>query len=259
MKLGLNGKTALITASANGIGRETAKAFLQEGATVFINGRDEKRLLKVQEELTGEYGDARVYSVCGDAANEKVIRMIHDRIEEKCGKLDILVPNLGRGKPISENKLDMDEWQCMMEVNLFSAVKLINRFYDLLRLGNNPSITMLSSIAALEKLNAPYAYAASKSSILALIKYLSDDYAKDNIRVNGVIPGNIYFEGGRWEELLDLDRTGTEEYIRNNVPLKRFGKPEEIANAIIFLASECSLFTTGSTLVVDGGQRRGWE
>lgn len=259
MKLGINGKTALITASANGIGRETAKAFLQEGAIVFINGRDEKRLLEAQEELSREYGEDRVYSVCGDAASEKVICDMHDLIEAKYGKLDILVPNLGRGKPISDNRLEMEEWQYMMEVNLFSAVKLIDKFQDLLRMGTNPCITMLSSIAALEKLSAPYAYAASKSSILALIKYLSDDYAKDNIRVNGVIPGNIYFEGGRWEELLAADRTGTEAYIRSNVPLKRFGRPEEIASAIVFLASECSLFTTGSTLVVDGGQRRGWE
>lgn len=259
MNLGLNGKIALITASTNGIGRETAKAFLQEGATVFINGRNEKRLSEVQEELSGEYGDERVYSVCGDAANEKVICEIHDLIEAKYGKLDILVPNLGRGKPISKNRLEVDEWQYMMEVNLFSAVKLIDKFQNLLRRGDNPSITMISSITALEKLSAPYAYAASKSSILALIKYLSDDYAKDNIRVNGVIPGNVYFEGGRWEELLDADRTGTEAYIRSNVPLKRFGKPEEIASAIAFLASECSLFTTGATLVVDGGQRRGWE
>ena len=257
MNLGIEGKVALVTASTNGIGRETAKAFLQEGAIVFINGRDEKKLLKMREELGGEYGDKRVYFVCGDAADENTICSLYDLIEAEYGRLDILVPNLGSGKPISENRLDVDEWQYMMELNLFSAVKLINKFRSLLMQGNNPSITMLSSIAALEKLNAPYAYAAAKASILTLIKYLSDEYAKDNIRVNGVIPGNIFFKGGRWEELLVADRAKTEDYIRNNVPLKRFGRPEEIANAIAFLASECSLFTTGSTLVVDGGQRRG--
>lgn len=258
MKLGLNGKIAFITASANGIGREIAKAFLREGAIVFINGRDEKRLLGLQEELCREYGEERVYSGCGDITNESVIGDIHNLIEEKYGRLDVLVPNLGSGKPICENRLAIEEWQYMMEVNLFSSVRLINKFLDLLRKGINPSITMISSIAALEKGNAPYAYAAAKSSVLSLIKYLSNDYAKDNIRVNGVIPGNIYFAGGRWEELLNADKGGTEAYIRENVPLKRFGRPEEIANAVVFLASECSLFTTGSTLVVDGGQRRGW-
>lgn len=259
MNLGIEGKIVLITASTNGIGKETAKAFLQEGAIVFINGRDEKKLFKVQEELNRPYGDKRVHAILGDAARETVICEMHDLIEAKYGKLDILVPNLGSGKPIGENRLQIDEWQYMMDVNLFSAVKLIDKVQDLLRRGNNPSVVMLSSIVALEKMSAPYAYAASKSSVLALIKYLSDDYAKDNIRVNGVVPGNIYFSGGRWEELRNADRTKTEEYIRSNVPLKRFGKPEEIASAIVFLASECSLFTTGSALVVDGGQRRGWE
>lgn len=258
MNLGIKGKVALITASTNGIGRETARVFLQEGAIVILNGRDEKKLSIIRKEFSREYGQENVYSICGDASSEEVICEMRDFVENKFGKLDILVPNLGSGKPISEDKLELDEWQYMMEVNLFSAIKLISRVKNLLCLGENPSVTMLSSITALDRLSAPYAYAASKSSILTLIKYLSDDFAGDNIRVNGVIPGNVYFKEGRWEEILAENRMKTEEYIRNNVPLKRFGKPEEIANAIVFLASECSLFTTGSTLVIDGGQRRSW-
>ena len=90
-----------------------------------------------------------------------------------------------------------------------------------------------------------------------MTKYLSDDYASKNIRVNCVIPGNIMFAGGRWEELMMLDKGGTEEYIQKNVPMKRFGQPREIASVIVFLASVSASFITGTSLVVDGGQKRG--
>lgn len=257
MELGLKDKVVFITASTNGVGKETARVFLQEGAAVFLNGRNEERVARVQGELTAKFGAARVCSIIGDATDTAVVQRMCESVQKQFGRLDVLVPNLGTGKPIGSERMALAEWEYMMEVNVYSAVKLIEQFHGLLVKGKNPCVVMLSSIAALEKLSAPYAYAAAKSSILALIRYLSKDYAKENIRVNGVVPGNIFFQGGRWEELLREDKEGTEAYIRNNVPMQRFGTPEEIAKAIVFLASECSLFTTGATLVVDGGQRRG--
>lgn len=257
MELGLKDKIVLITASSNGIGRATAELFLQEGAVVFVNGRDETKLLKVQDEFTEKYGKERIHIFCGDVTDAIVIDEIYEHIGNRYGKLDVLVTNLGTGKPIEENRLAIDEWQHMMNINVYSAVRAVDKGYELLKKGDNPCIVMLSSIVAFEKINAPYAYAAAKASVLTLVKYLSKDYAQDNIRVNGVAPGNVLFEGGRWEELIKENTVGVTNYINNNVPLQRFGKAEEIANAIVFLASECSLFTTGETLVVDGGQRRG--
>lgn len=115
---------------------------------------------------------------------------------------------------------------------------------------------MLSSLAAYNRISAPYAYAAAKQAISVFSKYLSDDYAKKNIRVNSVVPGNVYYKGGRWEELVKQDEIGVKEYIENSVPLKRFATPDEIADAILFLASECASFITGTSLIVDGGQNR---
>ena len=257
MELGLKDKIVLITASTNGIGKATAELFLQEGAVVFINGRDDTKLLKVQEEFAGKYGKGKIHIFCGDVSDGRVIDDVCEYIEKMYGKLDILVSNLGTGKPVEKNRLAISEWQHMMNINVYSAVKVIDKGYELLKKGDNPCIIMLSSIVAFEKMNAPYAYAAAKASVLTLVKYLSKDYAKDNIRVNGVAPGNVLFEGGRWEELMKENIVEVTNYIKNNVPLQRFGRAEEIASAIVFLASERSLFTTGETLVVDGGQKRG--
>ena len=116
---------------------------------------------------------------------------------------------------------------------------------------------MISSLAACDRIEAPYAYAAAKEGVKVLTKYLADDYAERNVRVNCVIPGNVLFPGGRWEELMERDRSGTEKYIRENVPLRRFAKPEEVAAAVVFLASDRASFITGTSIIVDGGQKRG--
>ena len=159
--------------------------------------------------------------------------------------------------PIGSHRMEIIEWEKGFDINLFSAVKLIQEFDDMWVQQEGGSIVMISSLAACERIGAPYAYAAAKEGIRVLTKYLSDDYAVRNIRVNCVIPGNVFYHGGRWEELLNQDREGIEKYIQENVPLKRFAKPEEVADAIVFLASERAAFITGTSLLVDGGQKRG--
>ena len=156
----------------------------------------------------------------------------------------------GRGIGVCE------EWEKSFDINLFSTVKLVQAFDGLWNEERGGSIVMLSSLAAYNRISAPYAYAAAKQGISVFSKYLSDDYAKRNIRVNSVVPGNVFYKGGRWEELVKRDETGVKEYIENSVPLKRFASPDEIANAIVFLASDCASFITGTSLVVDGGQNR---
>ena len=256
MNLGLEKKIVLITASSAGIGKATAMAFLQEGAIVILNGRNRERLKEVQCKLGEEFGKERVWAFCGDACEDNIIKEFKEYVKSKWGRLDILVPNIGTGKPTGEGKLSISEWQFMMEKNLFGTVSLIHEFEELLCAGKNASIILVSSIAAYERGNAPYAYAAAKRGLLALNKYLAGDFARKNIRINCVVPGNIYFPGGRWEELYQKDSEGVSRFIKENVPLNRFGSPEEIASSIVFLASEKSMFTSGAELVVDGGQKR---
>lgn len=256
MDLGLAGKKVLITASSGGIGFATADSFLREGADVLLNGRNEEKLLQSYGILQQKYGTGRVYYFTGDMTQETVIIQCRDYVQKVWKKIDVLVPNLGSGKPISESRLDIKEWKAHIDVNLLSAVQVIRVLMELLPSGSNGSIILLSSITACERMNAPYAYAAAKNAVRTLCNYLAGDLADKAIRVNCVVPGNIFFPGGRWEELYNADKGGTEKYINTTVPMKRFGKPEEIADAIVFLASERAGFITGAELVIDGGQKR---
>ena len=115
---------------------------------------------------------------------------------------------------------------------------------------------LMASIAGVEALETPLPYAAAKAAVIALAKGLARDLASQAIRVNAIAPGNILAPGGPWEQRLQRDRAAVEAYIAREVPLRRFGTPEEIADAVAFLVSERASFITGTCLVADGGQTR---
>lgn len=257
MDLKLANKVVFISASGQGIGLSTAETFLQEGARVLINDVNDKRLKKTYRSLTKKYGD-RVDYYTGDASDTEVLSKIRGHISKKWKKVDILVANLGSGKPSTKEMLDIPEWNRLLDVNLLSALKLIKYFLPDLRKESGGAIVMTSSIAGIQRSPAPFAYSAAKTSIISFVKNISVELAKDNIRINAVAPGNIYFKGGRWDEIIHKNPDISKNYIKNDVPMKRFGSPDEIANAIVFLSSEKSSFTTGTCLVVDGGETKGY-
>ena len=119
---------------------------------------------------------------------------------------------------------------------------------------NKGSIVFISSIASLKDLGAPLGYASSKLSLNYYSKFLANELAKYEVRVNNVIPGNIYFEGGNWDKKIKKNPKKIKKMIKNQVPLERFGKPEEIANLVTFLLSSKASFMTGAEIVIDGGQ-----
>ena len=253
MDLGLKGKRVFITASTGGIGLATSEAFLREGSHVIINGRNEKKLYSEMKRLKSTY-DADVDCVCGDMTKNEDIRAAAEQMEAKYGSLDVFVANLGSGKPESENPLEVSEWERFYDINVVGAVELSNCLHNLLKRGNEPCVTFLSSVVAREAALAPVGYAAAKSSVRVFSKYLSRMWVDDGIRVNCVLPGNVYFKGGRWEQLRDKGPNGVYDYINTAVPMRRFGKPEEIADTILFLSSRRAGFITGAEIVVDGGQ-----
>lgn len=253
MKLELEGKRVFISGSTQGIGLKIAEKFLDEGAIVMLNGRQEDKLRTIEQILQKKYSE-RVFSSCADLTTNTGTKEAVEMISHSFSGLDIYVANLGNGKPQTKNYLDTDEWERLYRINVLSNVALLDKLRPLLKGGQGANVVMVSSIVAREKSSAPYGYAAAKSAVLTLTKYLSKDWASDGIRVNCVVPGNIYFEGGRWQELESLDREAVRNYINTEVPMRRFGYPEEIADSVLFLASSRASFITGATLTIDGGQ-----
>lgn len=256
MDTGLAGKKAVITASTDGIGYATARRFLEEDALVLINGRNESKAREKRELLEKDFGRGRVFLYIGDATSECCIREMRLYAEKVFGNIDCIVANAGSGKPTAQSNLDLEGWKKSFDINLFGTVRLMQEFDSLWDKDTGGSVVAVSSLAAYNRISAPYAYAAAKQSVSVFAKYLSDDYAKRRIRVNSIVPGNVYYEGGRWDELVRSDEEGVMTYIEKSVPMKRFGYPGEIADAIVFLASDRASFINGATLAVDGGQSR---
>lgn len=131
MKTELAGKKVIITASTNGIGYASARMFLEEGAFVMLNGRNKDILQSRCSALKREFGDERVSYFCGDATKEKDIIELKNCVQKLYGKIDCLVANVGSGRPLTEDKLDLNEWENSFQINLFSSVKLIHVFHEM--------------------------------------------------------------------------------------------------------------------------------
>lgn len=256
MDLGLDEKVAFIAGSSRGIGLSIARAFLREGANVIITGRDQLALNEGAEALIAQFGAERVLVLQGDLTDSGQIQEALDRSIDIFGGLDAVVANVGSGTARSGWQLDQQDWESALRVNLLGSMNLASAALAHLMERRGGSLTYTSSIAGYEAINAPVAYSAAKAALLSGMKNLSRLAGSSGVRINAVAPGNIIFPGGSWERKLSERPEFFERYIQAEVPLQRFGRPDEIADAVVFLASERASFITGACLVVDGGQTR---
>ena len=255
MELGLDDKVAFVAGSSRGIGLSIAQAFLREGARVVITGRDGDRLAGAWQQLARAFSPERVLSIRGDMTDRQDIeRALNETIDVHHG-VDAVVANVGSGTARTGWQLSEQDWQESLNINLLGGMALASAATPHL-IARGGSLTFISSITGAEALSAPVPYSASKAAVLSAMKNLSRILGSDGVRVNAVAPGNILFPGGTWERRLAERRGFFEEYIRSEVPLQRFGRPEEIADAVVFLASDRARFITGACLTVDGGQTR---
>jgi len=257
MDLGLRDQTVFISGSSRGIGRAIADRFLSEGSRVTVTGRTAASLTETRDNLAAEHGPDQVFSFLGDLTTGAVIEAALTAADTHWGGLDHVVANLGDGRSIDGWQIGDAEWSRMMNLNFDSAVGLIEAAVPRLADRESATITVIGSIAGREALGAPLAYSSAKAALHAYTAALSRTLGPDGIRVNCVAPGNILVPGGSWEATLASDRQGVESYIATDVPLRRFGRPEEIADLTAFLASSRASFITGACLVADGGQTRG--
>lgn len=240
----LNGKVAIVTGATSGIGQACAEMFAQHGATVVLVGRSQEKGIKIENSIKSD-GHRASYICCDITQETQVIEMINTVIKEY-GQIDILFNNAGTFLPSVEiERLDYESWKETFDVNLngfflvtkYARPSLIKSKGVIL---NNASIAGMHSYA----IGRAYAYSASKAAVIQFTRMMAKNYAEEGIRVNAISPGIVWtpMMHGR-DPKLYIDR----------IPMKRIGKPEDVAKVALFLVSDESGYITGVNIPIDGG------
>ena len=253
MELGLNGKVAIVTGASRGIGRSIALGLAAEGCRLGICARGAERL----EQTAGEVraAGAEVLALPVDATDASALEQFVAAVGERYGRIDILVNNVGGGgKDLFAETTDED-WAGAFDLTLWPAIRASRLVVPWMERQGRGAIVMISSIFGREWGGRP-AYNVVKAAENALAKSMARQYAAKGIRVNAVAPGSIIFPGGSWQRRVDENPERLAEFVRNELPLGRFGYPEEVANVVTFLVSDAASLMIGACVNVDGGQSR---
>ena len=255
MNLHLKNKRVLVTGSSRGIGLSVAKGFLNENADVVLTSRNQSDLEVLASELKKDFESRKVLAFSCDFTNPKDVSRLRDFIVKSWNGLDILIANVGSGKSVTDAIAEKKHFDTVFMENFESAVNVSREFLPLIE-ESKGNILFISSIAGMEIIGAPTDYSVAKAAVVSFSKNLAWKVAKNNVRVNCISPGNIFFKGGTWEEKINEDADRVKKLIDATVPMERFGKPEEITSSVLFLCSDQASFITGCVLCVDGGQTR---
>ncbi|WP_144510844.1 SDR family NAD(P)-dependent oxidoreductase [Bacillus sp. FJAT-22090] len=241
----LTDKVAIVTGGASGIGEATVRLFAEEGAKVVIADFSQ-RGKSISEELNTKGQDTLFVET--DVTSEDQIKHMISETVNKYGRLDIMYANAGVADDAPAHELSYEKWKRTIDINL-SGVFLSDKYAieQFLKQGTGGVIVNAGSIHSFVSLPNPTAYSAAKGGVKLLTQNLCTAYAKDGIRINAICPG--YIE----TPLLAAVDSQTKEYLASLHPQGRLGKPEEIAKAVLFLASDDASFVNGTTLLVDGG------
>jgi 3-oxoacyl-[acyl-carrier protein] reductase len=255
MNLELGNKRVLITGASRGIGLAIAETFLKEQAKTCLVSRGSQSLFNNEKKLQQKYGVDNVFAKKCDCTNRQDLNQLKESIENKWQGLDVVVANIGDGRSVPDALPDDEQWQKTWNNNFESALQTARTFLPMLKKSKG-CLLFVSSIAGLEAFGAPTDYSVAKTAIMALAKNMAIKLAP-NVRVNVVAPGNVYFEGGSWDEKIKQDKKRVDGIIKKTVPMNRFATTDEIANSVVFLCSAKASFITGANLVIDGGQTIG--
>ncbi|MBM3543931.1 MAG: SDR family oxidoreductase [Alphaproteobacteria bacterium] len=243
----LEDKIALVTGAGAGIGWAIAETFAREGAQVVVADIDGEAAKAAADAIVKANGAASAHAV--DVTDTPQVQALMKAIGEAHGRLDVLVNNAGVGERADFRHLSDEAWDRVWKVNLDGTVRCAREAFELLRISGKASVINLSSIMAAKHTRQMAVYSATKGAVSALSRSLAVEYAPYGIRVNTLLPGYV--------ETALIGR-----YIQNpmiakgllaQTPLRRFGTPEDIANAALFLASDEAAYITGAALTVDGG------
>ena len=245
--LRLTGKIAVVTGAGNGIGEAMARLFAAEGAHVYVTDVDGPAAAKVAGDLSAHGLAATPVSV--DVTRGQDVTQLMRTIKTGHGRIDVLVNNAGLNVLADVRNMTDADWVRLREVNLDGVFRIARDGFDLLKKSGKGSLINVASIMGNRGIRPLAAYSATKGAVAALTRGLAVEYAPYNIRVNTLAPG--YVETKLTQRALKLPQF--RQALIDKTPMRRFGLPEEMARAALFLASDDASYVTGSELVVDGG------
>jgi len=257
MDLGLKGKTIFVAGASRGIGLGIVESCLAEGAKVAITARGAEALEETRQDLAARYGPENLWAMAGDLRDTATIEKALAGTEEALGPIHGAVANVGLHPCPPGAEVDDETWDAGFSQNLGSAWRLARGAYRRMEPRRSGSILFISSIAGLGALGTPMTYGTAKAAMNHMAKELAKITGPSNVRVNAIAPGNIIFPGGSWQERMDGPRAANwQRWIDREVPMKRYGLPEEIGTVAAFLMSDRASFVHGAIVPVDGGQTR---